>query len=71
MMAFRLAKAMATANLRAAKQSAGQRGGVTTLRIFEGLFALNRLLDPAVMRQQLDALAEQFQTQYGNKFTLG
>ena len=67
-MAYQLAKSHAADRLRKARQSAGP--GVSTLRIFEGLFALKQLLDPQVIRRQLDDLADQFALRYGEAFSV-
>ena len=67
-MAYRVAKSLAAERLRQAKQSAKQ--GVSTLRIFEGLFALKQLLDSSLIRQRLDALADQFAERHGEAFTV-
>jgi hypothetical protein len=67
-MAYQFAKAHAAEQLRLAKKTA--RADVTALRIFEGLFALQRLLDPARIRARLDELADQFVQQYGERFTV-
>jgi hypothetical protein len=69
-MAFQLAKAFAVQRLREARQSIKPGVQVSTLRIFEGMFALKQLLDGKVMRAKLDELADQFQTRYGESFTI-
>jgi hypothetical protein len=67
-MAYRLAKSFAADQLRRARQSA--KPNISTLRIFEGLFALKQLLDTSQIRPRLDALADEFAAHYGERFTV-
>jgi len=68
LMAYRLAKAHAAERLRSARQSAPS--DVSTLRIFEGLFALKQLIDVAAIRQRLDLLADEFSQRYEDAFQI-
>jgi hypothetical protein len=67
-MAFRLAKVSAVQRLRATRQCAAPN--ISTLRIFEGLFALKQLLDPNIIRPQLNDLADQFKRRHRERFTV-
>ncbi len=67
-MAYRIAKRHAADNLRRARGVAPPH--VTTLRLFESLFLLNRLFDAAALRTELDALAHAFRERYRDRFIL-
>ena len=67
-MAYQIAKIHAAEQLRRAKQ--GAKPGTSTLRIFEGLYALGRLMDGSLMRVRLDALSDEFARRYGEGFAV-
>lgn len=68
--AFQAAKAFAVQQLRTARQPIKPSVQVSTLRIFEGMFALKQLLDGKAMRIRLDELADQFHARYGDRFSV-
>lgn len=68
--AFELAKAHATAKIEAARRSVPPGRQVSSFRIFQGLYALKQLLDPAVMRRELDVLANRFAALHGDRFSI-
>ncbi|MDB5321396.1 MAG: hypothetical protein JWN40_3027 [Phycisphaerales bacterium] len=67
--AYHLTKAHARAQLAAAQASQGARQ-ISGLALFEGLFALKRLLDQNVLRAQVEELAGRFRDRYGAAFRL-
>ena len=69
-MAFHRAKAHAVRQLRAARATLKPGQTVSTLRMFEGLFALKRLINQDELRRELDELAAQMKLRYGDTFTV-
>jgi hypothetical protein len=70
-MAYRIAKRHAAESLRRAKAARpASAPRLPTLRLFESMFLLRQLFDPAAIRGELDALADTFRDRYGDRFSL-
>ena len=68
--AFEIAKAHAIAKIAEARRAVPTGREVSSFQIFQGLYALKQLLDPFVMRRQLDALADRFAERFGDAFSV-